>query len=79
MAKIFQIIFTVLAVLCIAAALPVGGFVGWIYCIILFLAGAAFAVAMLLVKGGNPFRKQKPKPGGENATEEEHGKSENEK
>ncbi len=73
MAKIFQIIFTLLAALCIAAAIPVGAYIGWTWCIALLLAGAAFAVAMFLVKGGNPFHKAKANKNPEDGGEEKDG------
>lgn len=58
MTKIFRYCFTILAVLCAAAIIPVGALLGWIYALFCALGMALFAVLLMLFKDGIPFRRK---------------------
>ena len=51
--KILQMVFCVLACLCVAAVIPAGVFLEW-YCLIFAVAAVIFAVAMVLCRHAKP-------------------------
>ncbi len=71
MTVFFRIFFCILSVLCVAAALPVGAFLGWQYAAICALAAFLCFAATVFFKNGGRFRKKElPKPDFMNSPEE---------
>lgn len=62
MRNFLRILFCVLSVLCLAAAIPLGAVFGLICCFALIAGAVVFAVLMFAMKNGNGFRRQKPQP-----------------
>lgn len=58
--KILRITFCILSALCLAAAIPIGAFFGWVWLVGLLIAAALFALLMFGAKNG--FRRQTPAP-----------------
>ena len=50
--KILRITFCILSALCLAAAIPIGAFFGWIWLVGLLIAAALFALLMFGAKNG---------------------------
>lgn len=72
MRKVLQIVFCLLAVLSVASVFFLGVYLGWLYALIGVACALLFACLMLLMKGGNPFRRppEEPHPDFMNTDEE---------
>ncbi len=62
MRQIFQVVFCICSVLCAAAAFFLGVFLGFFYALIGAGAALIFLLLTLLMKHGNPFRREEEEP-----------------
>ena len=62
MRQIFQTVFCILAVLCVAAVPFLGVFLGWLYALVGVGGAILFACLTLWCKNGNPFRRPPEEP-----------------
>ena len=62
MRKIFQIVFCILAALSVVAAFLMGAFWDFPYVLIGVAAALFFLILTLLMKYGNPFRRERKEP-----------------
>lgn len=62
MKQVFQIVFCICSALCVIAAFFLGVFLGFLYALIGAAAALFFLCLTLLMKNGNPFRREKEEP-----------------
>lgn len=61
MLGVLKTVFCILSCLCLAAAIVIGAFFGWLYCILLLAVAALFAGLMFFVKA-SADRSEPPAP-----------------